>query len=236
MEEAGLAPPTFESNRSHDSFVARLLLHHFLTPEDLAWLNELGIELSDAQKKALIFVRESGAIDNLVYRQINAVDTLAASTELRRLRDLDLLEMKGRSSATYYVPGPKLIFLMGSRVKERQTHNPLAETPNLNLETHKLLEETHKLTIETHKLSRIPTELNERLKGLGKRVGKDEREDLIVDLCSYGTWTAGELARLLKIKDPRYLQREYLKPLVKAQKLQYLHPDMPNHPEQAYQK
>lgn len=39
--------------------------------------------LSDAQKRSLIFGRESGAIDNHVCRQINGPDTLAASQELR---------------------------------------------------------------------------------------------------------------------------------------------------------
>ncbi len=37
-EQAGLAPPLFESHRSNDGFVVRLFFHHFLGPEDLAWL------------------------------------------------------------------------------------------------------------------------------------------------------------------------------------------------------
>lgn len=43
------------------------------------------------------------------YRNINSVDTLSASAHLRRLRDLGLLEQKGRSNATYYVPTSKLL-------------------------------------------------------------------------------------------------------------------------------
>ncbi len=39
----------------------------------------------------------------------NCVETLAASASLRRLRDLGLLEQKGRSNATYYVPTNKLL-------------------------------------------------------------------------------------------------------------------------------
>ena len=45
-----------------------------------------------------------GAITNADYRNINCVETLAASASLQRLRDLGLLEQKGRSNATYYVP------------------------------------------------------------------------------------------------------------------------------------
>ena len=35
-----LAPPTFESNRSDNTFSTRLLLHHFLSKDDLKWLEQ----------------------------------------------------------------------------------------------------------------------------------------------------------------------------------------------------
>ena len=101
-----LLPPTFESTRRPDQFVATLLFHHFLGPDDLAWLRRLTREaISDEEARALVFVRELGAIDNAAYRSINHTDTLNASVHLRRLRDLDLLAMKGSGSRTYYVPG-----------------------------------------------------------------------------------------------------------------------------------
>jgi len=51
-----------------------------------------------------------GAITNADYRTINCVDTLIASAHLRRLRDLGLLEQKGRGNATYYTPTQNLLF------------------------------------------------------------------------------------------------------------------------------
>jgi ATP-dependent DNA helicase RecG len=60
------------------------------------------------EAKALIVVREAGAIDNATYRELSKVDTLAASAALRRLRDAGLLAQKGRGSATYYVPTERL--------------------------------------------------------------------------------------------------------------------------------
>lgn len=101
-----LLPPTFESSRRPDQFVATFLFHHFLGADDLAWLRRLTREaLSDEEARALVFVRELGAIDNAAYRTINRTDTLNASAHLRRLRDLGLLEMKSSGSRTYYVPG-----------------------------------------------------------------------------------------------------------------------------------
>jgi hypothetical protein len=46
--------------------------------------------------------REAGAMGNQTYREINKVDTLAASKALRRLRDAGLFTQKDRGSATWY--------------------------------------------------------------------------------------------------------------------------------------
>lgn len=109
MAAANLSPPTFESDRDKDEFVATLLFHHFLSDADLQWLarfQDLGLTSDEA--KALVFVRETGAIHNAAYRNLNGVDTLAASAKLRHLRDIGLLEQHDRGSATYYTPTTRL--------------------------------------------------------------------------------------------------------------------------------
>nr|MBZ4220553.1 putative DNA binding domain-containing protein [Chlorobium sp.] len=104
-EQAGLAPPLFESDRANDQFIVRLFFHHFLGPEDLQWLARFkDLSLSDAEARALVVTREVGAIDNATYREINRVDTLTASQALKKLRDASLLVQKGRGSATWYQP------------------------------------------------------------------------------------------------------------------------------------
>lgn len=81
MREGHLAPPTFESDRRKDSFTIRLLLHHFLGETDLAWLRRFeNLSLDDGQKTALVFLRETGALDNATYRQMNDTDPLQAGT------------------------------------------------------------------------------------------------------------------------------------------------------------
>ncbi len=218
MEDNGFAPPTFESDRENDLFIARLLLHHFLTPADINWLAGFTIdELNDAQKRSLIFVRETGAVDNQTYRQLNGVDTLGASTDLRYLRDVNLLEKKGKGSTTYYVPGEKMLGEDGGK----------SNTHNLNAETHNLSDKTHNLNM-------LPEALVSELNNIGKRPGKTKREELLLAICSSGEWSTSELAAFLNIKDPLYLQRTYLKPLIKTHKLVYKYPDMINHPNQKY--
>ena len=109
-ERAGLAPPLFESDRGQDQFTLRLFFHHFLGPDDLAWLARFKERrLSEAEARALVVAREAGAMDNQTYREINKVDTLAASKALRRLRDAGLFTQKDRGSATWYQPTARML-------------------------------------------------------------------------------------------------------------------------------
>lgn len=65
MEQAGLTPPLFESDRGNDQFVGRYFFQHFLGAEDIAWLAQFkDLHLSEDEAKALIVVREAGAINN----------------------------------------------------------------------------------------------------------------------------------------------------------------------------
>ena len=104
MRTANLTLPIFESDHVRDEFVVRLLVHHLVGPEDVAWLGQFAdCGLSDGEAKAMLVLREVGGIDNSVYRDINGVDTLTASRALTRLREAGLLEKRGKGNATYYV-------------------------------------------------------------------------------------------------------------------------------------
>jgi len=110
LRDAGLAPPEFDSNRLADHFVATFYLHHFLGSEDLDWLGQFRhLSLGESQVRGLIHAREAGRIDNETYREINGVETLKASQDLRQLREAGLLEQKEKSRATYYEPTEKLL-------------------------------------------------------------------------------------------------------------------------------
>lgn len=63
--DAGLPLPEFVSDRQKNEFKVALFLHHLLTEDDYAWLKALaGDTLSGDEAKALIYARETGAIDN----------------------------------------------------------------------------------------------------------------------------------------------------------------------------
>lgn len=227
MLAQGLLPPTFESSRRPDQFVATFLFHHFLGADDLAWLRKLTAEpISDEESRALVFVRELGAIDNAAYRAINRTDTLNASGHLRRLRDLDLLEMKGAGSRTYYVPGPR--FLAAQRVAARDV------VPGQS-NSHQDAQDSHQPNADSHQLlAMIPLQLAERIPSAGSKPRRDILRALIVDICRWRAVSARELASILNGREHKPLVRDYLTPMVAEGLLAYTIPEMENHPDQRY--
>lgn len=230
-EAAGLAPPLFESDRGRDLFVARFFFHHFLGEDDLRWLAGFkALNLSDAEARALVVAREAGAMDNATYRDLNKVDTLAASTALRRLRDAGLFEQNGRGSATWYKPTAKM--LAGregiSSNPSGLSSNPGALTSNPGTQTSNP-ESGQREAL----LAGLPTELAAAVRHLGRRHPPPAVRDLVVALCRLRDWRADELAVLLD-RRAETVRQDYLRPLMRDRRLVMTQPDKPNDPEQAY--
>lgn len=224
MEESQLVPPTFESDRTKNQFVSRLLLHHLLGEEDIKWLAQFeSFQLSDHQKQALVFVREVGAIDNHTYRQMADIDVIKASSELRQLKSFDLLVAKGKGKATYYIAGKKL------------------STPpeELSAPPEELSAPPQELSAPPQELSappQISPELQRRIEELKKREHDQSKiKSIIQEICKDNFVKATDIASVLK-KGEHYIKRTYLSEMIKSGELVYLHPEMVNHPEQAYRK
>ncbi|MGY4827028.1 ATP-binding protein [Sphaerotilaceae bacterium SBD11-9] len=238
-EAAGLAPPLFESDRGRDLFVARFFFHHFLGEDDLRWLAGFkALNLSDAEARALVVSREAGAMDNATYRDLNKVDTLAASTALRRLRDAGLFEQNGRGSATWYKPTAKM--LAGHEGLSSNPQALSANPPGLSANPEGLSANPPGLPVNPEAeaaqralLNELPGELAARIGALGKRQPPHLVAELIADLCRVRAWRVDELALLLN-RNARHLQQGYLRSLVGEGRLEMTQPDKPNDPQQAY--
>jgi len=227
MAAAHFSLPTFESSREKNEFTIRFLLHHFLCDEDLKWLAQFERDdLSDAQKTALIFVREVGAIDNLTYRQMNNADTLKASKELRALRQSGLLRDHGKGSATYYIPGERLVEAMLQR-----NHNKSDHEQSLNAPVQEINTPVQEINTP---VPMIPEDLQKRLENLKQRVrDKNKIRQLILDLCKVHPMTKSELAKHLKRRED-YLKHLFLMPMIASGELKFRYPEMVKHPSQAY--
>lgn len=224
MEEAGLTPPLFESDRGNDQFIARYFFHHFLGEDDIRWLSRFReLNLTDAEARTLVVVREAGAIDNATYRDLNKVDVLAASQALRRLRDAGLLTQKGRGSATWYQPTSRL-----TANEDALSSNPeglssdLGYLPaNLDVPARRVL------------LNELPGELAAKVGALGQRHPPEEVRQLVVDLCRLRHWSADDLATLMR-RNAETVRQNYLRPLMREGRIVMTNPNEPNDPQQAY--
>jgi ATP-dependent DNA helicase RecG len=220
MEQANMVPPTFESNHSSNQFTTRLLLHHFLSEEDILWLHSFNqFELNDSQKRALIFIRETGAIDNPAYRQLNGCDILKASSELRSLRDLNILVQKGKGRATYYQINPEFIINASKGLPDQFGG---------------LSDQFEGLSGQFEGLSgELPADLLTRIEALGKRTNdKQKINQIILDLCSRQPQSIKQLSSILH-RNENYMLG-FVTNLRDQGLLEYVYPDMPNHPQQAY--
>ena len=264
MKEAGLMPPTFESNHEANKFTARLLLHHFLSKENMEWLAQYAsFDLTNEQKLALVFVREVGAIDNATYRQLDSSITHArARLEIHKLCDLGFIEKKGQGRNTYYIRTSKVVSL-GERLRPQDKR--------LRPQDERLRPQDERLRPQDERLLPQHGTLGERYQGEDERyqgkLGTFEeecmlkpREELVRELPNelqervnnIGSRASRETVCQLIIdlcafkpysyeelasvlqRSPKALKDKYLKPLRLANKLFYWIPEMINHPLQKY--
>ena len=246
MKEAGLMPPTFESNHEANKFTARLLLHHFLSKENMEWLAQYAeFGLVNEQKLALVFVREVGAIDNATYRQLDSSITHArARLEIHKLCDLGFIEKKGQGRNTYYIRTSKVVSL-GERLRPQDErllpqHGVLGERYQGEGERYQGENERYQGEDERYQginreelLLLLPDDIKKRIDEVGKRVPKDVLNKLVVDMCSIVPLSMDDLSVLLH-RNSKSFKNKNIKVLLETKQLFYWIPEMINHPLQKY--
>ena len=227
MRKANLSVPLIESDRSSNLFILTLLPHHLFDRRDIQWLQSFKeLNLTDEEARTLIILREKGAISNAEYRTINAVDTLTASAHLRRLRDLGLLEQKGRGNTTFYLPTNKLL-----------TGGVVSLTPHISSLSGEFAPHISSLKGELFALPEgfpaLSNELKKRIIDLKKRTSPQEIKNVIKELCTLQPLKLSELSIILG-RHPKYIRENYLNDMVRLEELEHVFTD-PSHPQQAYQ-
>ena len=230
MKEAGLMPPTFESNRSENKFTARLLLHHLLDQETIKWLSLFAnYSLNNEQRLALVFIHEVGAIDSITYRQLNSdINNQKASMDLHSMCTMGLLEQKGQSRNTYYIAGPRYEEISrGDGVISR-------DSEEISRGDGVISRDSEEISKGDGEISRaFPEELIGKCKRLKKWESSDKMKNLILELCAFKPLNLNEIAELLNRKSSS-IRYQYINPMIKEKKLFYTIPEMRNHPNQKY--
>ncbi|HAS3641326.1 TPA: ATP-dependent DNA helicase RecG [Vibrio cholerae] len=244
LEQSGLTAPVFISKIIENEFVATYLLHQLLGEEQLRWLAQFSsLRLTDNEAKALLIAKETGAVDNAGLRAISGLDTLSASQLLGRLHhQYHLLEQGGAGPATYYqlaqrVQNDDQLMLFS----EENTSDLGPNTSDLGSNTSDLGSNTSDLGSNTSDLSLVtgefdlPDELKRMIDALTPKARKESLWPVIVWLCSLRPYKAEQLAAQLSRKVGP-LKNTHLNVLRENEGLiDYLYPEVVNHPNQAYQ-
>ena len=154
------------------------------------------------------------------------LDTLPASHVLQKLtKELGLLKKHGAGSANTYTLKLKRDYL------KAETPHLEVETPHLGVETPHLGVETPHLRSETLHLE-MTDELRKEIENLGYRPRKEKIFRVMLGLCLLEPQTKeGLMQRLGKGEQ---LIRKYLKELREKGIIEYVYPELPNHPYQEY--
>ena len=81
----------------------------------------------------------------------------------------------------------------------------------------------------------VPKEIQEKIAKIGKRSqDKELIKEVMCDLCKWQPLSLRKLSEILGRND-KYLLEYYVTPLREEGRLLYTIPDMPSHPDQAYQ-
>lgn len=230
LEEAGLTAPVFTSQHLENQFTAIYLLHQLLGEEQLLWLQQFShLHLSDDEAKALILAAETGAMDNAALRAVSGLDTLSASQTLWRLHHQRRLLVKGGAGpSTYY----QLAVLPELPLFQAGTGDPVQDAGEPMINADDLATDAGDLATNTGDL---PEGLRRALDTLTPKARQERLWPVIVWLCAIRPHSAEQLGRLLD-RQATHLKVKHLKPLrIEAGYLQYTHPEVINHPEQAYQ-
>ena len=236
LEQSGLTAPVFINKIIENEFVATYLLHQLLGEEQLHWLTQFShLHLTDNEAKALLLAKETGAVDNAGLRAISGLDTLSASQILGKLHhQYHLLERGGAGPATYYQLAQRLKNddqLMLFPVNEDVFTE--ANTSDFDPNTSDFDPNTSDLGPNTSELD-LPDELKQMIDRLTPKARKESLWPVIVWLCSLQPYKAEQLAAQLSRKVGP-LKNAHLNVLRENEGLiEYLYPEVINHPNQAY--
>lgn len=214
-----------------------------------AFANEPGIEgghllLGVAKGENSLFPSyEVIGIDNATHRQMNGLEILKASSELRNLRDKELVLQKGKGRSTYYIPNTQKsewgIKMLSAPVPELSEpvpglSEPAEKAPDLqDTKTGEPLENLSE-PVDPALVHQLPDDIQRIVNDLPQRSNDPALvEAAILVICEYLPYKSVELSAILG-RSEKYLLRIFLTRHREEGKLEYTHPEMPNHPQQAY--
>ena len=218
MKTAHLEPPQFKETRN--SFIVTFKNHNFIDEEAILWLNSISdISMNDRQVAALVYTRNNGRITNREYQELNSIDSVTATKELKYLLQNELIIQNGTRGGAYYT--------LAMKIQQNENNSITNEGNSVPNEGNSVPNEGYSVPNEQELLKiAVVARKKQRLKSA-------EMNELILKLCDIKPFTLKELSELLNRK-PDPLRKKYLSKLVSEEKIKLLYPNQINHPKQAY--
>lgn len=240
MKTARLEPPQFKETRN--SFIVTFKNHNFLDEESVQWLSSISnFSMNDRQAAALVYIRNNGRITNGEYQELNSIDSVTATRELKYLLQNELIMQNGTRGGAFYT----LTLQQRGTTNSKQvdgfdkvdSHNSEVNNDNLRDSPYNKRENLPNNEENSNNSEDSPysNELLLKIATLArekKRLPPETLEQIILELCSVQPLKLKELGDLLQRSEN--LIRSKLSKLVKDGHLQLLYPENISHPKQAY--
>lgn len=256
--ELGFRLPEIETGTERYEFLLNLRHAHLLSDDDRTWLHSLGGPWSEVEQLALVIARHEGEVDNQALRHLTGQHPSDVTKALGVLRDRQLLQMFGVRRGARYQLGPQAYpdlprsvlgadpretpaagYMVGSQTSMEGSGPAMegnAADPQTSMEdTASTLEGSDALIAPPRS---VPPDIWQDLvhrasEARGRRrLDPGRRDALITQLCARAPLAVVDIARLLG-RDEQYV-RQVVRSLVATDRLVYLLPSQPRHPQQRY--
>ena len=195
-----------------------LRLQQLIAEEEMLWLKHFD-SLTDTEAEVLILAKKMGQITNKDIRENIGLDTLQASSILRKFCKNNYLLQHGKSSNSYYLLNSCYTDNCDSLAGNDQSL--AGASTGLNEPSYPNNEPSYPNNNQS---------LTDKNAGL---TGKSLRIKTILELCLEKPLSSGEIARRLGL-NLQGLRNRYLADLVKNEYLAYTYPDNPKDRRQTY--
>lgn len=202
-----------------------LRLQQLIAEEEMLWLKQFD-SLTDTEAEVLILAKKMGQITNKDIRENIGLDTLQASSILRKFCKNNYLLKHGKSSNSYYLLNSCYTDNCDSLAGNDQSL--AGASTGLNEPSYPNNEPSYPNNEPSYpNNNQSQTDKNAGL------TGKSLRIKTILELCLEKPLSSGEIARRLGL-NLQGLRNRYLADLVKNEYLAYTYPDNPKDRRQTY--
>ena len=209
--------PKILEKRNPDQTLFELHMISLLPQEILEQLDKKFGEafrvLCELERIALVLAYSEDFISHSRLKDISTQHPADISKALNDLVRKGLLKAEGTGRGTFYYP---LEGAMSEHLNSEGSSEVLLSSSEDSAEN----------------IENIELRISEPAKD-NKRLGYSEMQKILINLCSLRPQSLRRLASLLS-RSPDYLRQSIIKNLIENNEIQFLHPNDPNHPDQAY--